>query len=73
MKLERAIITNTGRDDLINKPFLANELFSTMTKHLRVCYTWADIKSFPQLETVRSHLDASSFEDLSNELLLELK
>ena len=39
---ESVAILATGCDDFIRQPFSADELFSLMTKHLGVCYTYAE-------------------------------
>ena len=44
-----------------------------MTKHLGVCYTYAEAVSPSKAETQLSQLDINSFNTLSNELLLELE
>ena len=55
----------------MRKPF-QNELFSLMTKHLSVCYTYAEALNSHELE-LDSQLDRSSFASLSDELLSELQ
>ncbi|MGL4883400.1 MAG: ATP-binding response regulator, partial [Waterburya sp.] len=73
MEDERANILDTGCDDFLRKPFQAEELFSLMTKHLGVCYTYAETISPTNSEVRLSQLDSNSFATLSEELLLELE
>ena len=70
---ERSVILAAGCDDFMRKPFGANELFSLMTKHLGVCYTYAGTVDTTARTTSQSQLDSDSFAGLSNELILELK
>lgn len=62
MDSEQEIIRVLGCDDFMSKPFLATELLTMMTKHLEVCYTWADKGQNSELEIWRFHLNSSSFE-----------
>ena len=73
LESEKVTIMEAECDDFMSKPFQANELFSIMTKHLGVCYTWSDADSSRQVEAVRSRLELNSFDNLSDELLTELK
>jgi ammonium transporter, Amt family len=73
MEEERANILATGCDDFLRKPFQSEELFSLMTKHLGVCYTYAETISPTKSELSLSQLDSNSFDSLSDELLLELQ
>jgi Amt family ammonium transporter len=73
MEEERANILATGCDDFLRKPFQAEELFSLMTKHLGVCYTYSEAISPTNSEFRLSQLDSNSFATLSEELLLELQ
>jgi ammonium transporter, Amt family len=73
MEEERANILATGCDDFLRKPFQAEELFSLMTKHLGVCYTYSEAISPINSEFRLSQLDSDSFDALSDELLLELQ
>lgn len=68
---EREVILAAGCDDFIRKPFKADELFSLMTKHLGVCYTYAEVAV--SQETLLLPLDDNSFASISEELLLELQ
>jgi len=70
---ERAAILAMGCNDFMRKPFQVNELFSLMTKHLGVCYTYAETITAPELPTIQLQLDSSSFATLSHELILELQ
>jgi ammonium transporter, Amt family len=73
MEDERANILATGCDDFLRKPFQAEELFSLMTKHLGVCYTYSEAVSLTNSELRLSQLDSNSFDTLSDELLFELQ
>ncbi|MGB5633675.1 MAG: hypothetical protein WBM86_12990 [Waterburya sp.] len=42
MKQPYLIILAIGYDDLLRKPFKAEQLLLMMTKHLGVCYTYAE-------------------------------
>ena len=69
---EREIILAAGCDDFMRKPFKADELFSMMTKHLGVCYTYAEVTDSPKQDSLLP-LDDSSFSSISDKLLLELQ
>lgn len=73
MEEEKSAILAQGCDDFLRKPFQVDHLFSLMTKHLGVCYTYAKAISTPESEPQLSQLDINSFSTLSNELLLELQ
>ncbi|BAZ43829.1 ammonium transporter [Chondrocystis sp. NIES-4102] len=73
MEEELDRVLATGCDDFLRKPFLAEELFSLMTKHLGVCYTYAEEVSPTNSENTLSQLDRNSFAAISDELLLELQ
>lgn len=44
-----------------------------MTKHLEVCYTYAESGGLDKPTNLQVQLDAESLENLSTEILLELK
>lgn len=73
MEEELDPIFATGCDDFLRKPFLAEELFSLMTKHLGVCYTYAQEVDFTNSDSSVSQLNRNSFATVSDELLLELQ
>ena len=80
MQSEKAVIINTGCDDFMRKPFQAEKLLAMMTKHLGVCYTYAETNSIITKELRQeamslglSQLNANSFDTLSAELILELQ
>ena len=80
MQSEKAVIIDTGCDDFMRKPFQAEELLAMMTKHLGVCYTYAETDSIITKELRQeamslglSPLNADSFDTLSAELILELQ
>jgi len=73
MEAEQAKVMNVGCDDFLRKPFYAQELFSMMTKHLGMCYTYAESGEFTESKNLQVQLDADSLENLSTEILLELK
>lgn len=51
METERSVILAAGFDDFMAKPFPTQELFSLMTKHLGVCYTYAEAVNPTELST----------------------
>ncbi len=80
MQSEKAVIIDTGCDDFMHKPFQAEELLVMMTKHLGVCYTYAQTDSITTKELRSeamplslSQLNSNSFDTLSAELILELQ
>ncbi|MEM8675247.1 MAG: ammonium transporter [Cyanobacteria bacterium P01_G01_bin.67] len=70
---EKAAILALGCDDFIRKPFEVDELLLVMTKHLGVCYTYAEACPAINQEPLLSPLDNSSFAFISDELLRELQ
>lgn len=84
---DRSDILAMGCDDLVRKPFAANDLFLTMTKHLGLCYTCADKASSPVTALTQDvkakgedralkrspALNSDSFNSISQESLLELR
>lgn len=73
MESEKADILAMGCDDFVRKPFIAEELLLLMTKHLGVCYTYAEAMPSTEPETLFSTLDHDSFDAISDELLQELQ
>ena len=72
LEAERSVIVAAGCDDLMQKPFQTQELFALMTKHLGVCYTYAESQP-TALSSSIPQLNDSSFANLSDDLLLELQ
>ena len=68
----QAEIMDLGCDDFMHKPFKNDELLLMMTKHLGVCYTYAEENSVPSIVT-HTTLDNDAFERISDELLQELQ
>ena len=73
MEQEKAAVLATGCDDFMRKPFKADELLLLMTKHLGVCYTYAETVSPSEPEALLPPLERDSFVALSDELLRELQ
>ncbi len=74
MEEDRAVILATGCDDFMGKPFQATELFEIMTKHLGVCYTYAESNHQEKSEKfLLKQLDSKALSVLSDELLIALK
>jgi ammonium transporter, Amt family len=71
LQTEKARIMSLGCDDFIRKPFKTDELLLMMTKHLGVCYTYAETAVDSPLPLLT--LDDHAFEEISHELLLELQ
>ncbi|MCC0175971.1 response regulator [Waterburya agarophytonicola K14] len=70
---ECSVILATGCDDFMRKPFQADELFSLMTKHLGVCYTYAEAFNSTESSASLLQLDNDSLAMISDELLQELQ
>jgi ammonium transporter, Amt family len=74
MEEDRAVILATGCDDFMRKPFQATELFETVTKHLGVCYTYAESNHQEKSEKfLLKQLDSNALSVLSDELLIALR
>jgi ammonium transporter, Amt family len=69
---ERAKIMTLGCDDFLRKPFKTDELLLMMTKHLGVCYTYAEDHAVQSLLSPLNLTD-QAFEEISEELLRSLK
>ena len=70
---ERVSILATGCDDFMRKPFKTDELLMMMTKHLGLCYTYAEENTVSSADLPLVALDDDAFAAISNELLLELQ
>lgn len=72
LETEKANIMTLGCDDFLRKPFKIDELLLMMTKHLGVCYTYAEDDA---VESLLSSLNLTdqAFEEISEELLRLLK
>jgi ammonium transporter, Amt family len=68
VEAERVKILELGCDDLISKPFKIDELLTMMTKHLGVCYTYAEEKASEKPLSLLT-LDHDAFANLSDDLL----
>lgn len=73
LETEKASIMAINCDDFMGKPFKADELLLMMAKHLGVCYTCAEENSGEQQPLPSFTLDNSAFEQISDQLLLELE
>lgn len=73
LETEKAAILALGCDDFIRKPFQVDELLQIMTKHLGVCYTYAEACPVKEVEPSIASLDHNSFASISQELLQELQ
>ena len=69
MQSEKAVIIDTGCDDFMRKPFQAEELLAMMTKHLGVCYTYAETNSITTKE-LRSEAIPLSLSQLNSDSLI---
>jgi Amt family ammonium transporter len=72
LETERVKIMAMGCDDFLRKPFKIDELLMMMTKHLGVCYTYAEENAVESLLPLLT-LDDHAFEEISERLLLELQ
>jgi ammonium transporter, Amt family len=72
LETERASIMTLGCDDFLPKPFKTEELLLMMTKHLGVCYTYAEDNAVQSLLSPLNLTD-QAFEEISEELLRSLK
>ncbi|MFM2313986.1 MAG: ammonium transporter [Cyanobacteriota bacterium] len=72
LETERANIMILGCDDFLRKPFKTDELLLMMTKHLGVCYTYAEDNAVQSLLSPLNLTD-QAFEEISEELLWSLK
>ncbi|MGL5834787.1 MAG: ammonium transporter [Waterburya sp.] len=72
LETERANIMTLGCDDFLRKPFKLDELLLMMTKHLGVCYTYAEDNAVQSLLSSLNLTD-QAFEEISEELLRSLK
>ncbi len=72
LEAERVKILELGCDDLMSKPFKIDELLTMMTKHLGVCYTYAEEKAVEEPLSLLT-LDRDAFANLSDELLSGLQ
>ncbi|NJL52560.1 MAG: hypothetical protein HC930_10680 [Hydrococcus sp. SU_1_0] len=61
-----------GCDDFLGKPFKTDELLLMMTKHLGVCYTYAEGNIAESLLSPLA-LNNQAFEEISQELLRSLQ
>lgn len=74
LETERVQIMAMGCDDFLRKPFKTDELLLMMTKHLGVCYTYAEDAEDNTAESLLLlSLNDHAFEEISHELLLELQ
>ncbi|MEN9565896.1 MAG: ammonium transporter, partial [Cyanobacteriota bacterium] len=71
LETERASIMALGCDDFMRKPFKSDDLLLMMTKHLGLCYTYAG--NTVDLPLPPLTLNDRAFEEISNQLLLELQ
>lgn len=71
LETERASIMALGCDDFMRKPFKTDDLLLMMTKHLGLCYTYAG--NTVDLPLPSLTLNDHAFEEISNQLLLELQ
>jgi ammonium transporter, Amt family len=72
LETERVTIMAMGCDGFLRKPFKIDELLLMMTKHLGVCYTYAEENAVESLLPLLT-LNDNAFEEISNQLLLELQ
>jgi CheY-like chemotaxis protein len=72
LETERAKIMTLGCDDFLRKPSKTDELLLMMTKHLGVCYTYAEDNAVQSLLSPLNLTD-QAFEEISEELLRSLK
>jgi len=73
---ERQEILNIGCDDLIRKPYVEEELFAAMEKHLGVRYLYEEekrvAKPIPSLEDIRNIITVAIIAELPANLMIDL-
>lgn len=73
LETERIKILGLGCDDFMRKPFETDELLTMMTKHLGVCYTYAEERAADEPELPLLALEHNDLATIPSELLAELE